>query len=89
MSMQRIIDNISFEEYEKLIHTKEELELEYAIFKQHNPEPKDTEKYMEYATENNCLSFCIRNYEILKKNKCCSLINKDKYFEWLKENENE
>ena len=44
MSMQRIIDNISFEEYEKLIHTKEELELEYAIFKQHNPEPNDTDK---------------------------------------------
>lgn len=74
------LDNLSFEDYVKVIYTKEELEFEYKIFKQHNPEPDDIEKYVEYAAENNRLAFLIRNYEILNANKFTSLINYEKLF---------
>jgi len=71
-------ENLSFEDYVKVIYSKEELEFEYKVFKQHNPVPDDMVEYAEYASENNYFVFRIRNYELLKKMKSTSLINYEK-----------
>ena len=74
-------ENMTDEEYNSIIFTKEELEREFEIWKQNHIEPDidyDINEYCDWCRTNNYYVFKIENYHILKKNKSDSIIDYNK-----------